>query len=227
MERAKIRVLVVDDHTLVRQGLSQLLEAEDMRVIGEAADGEEACRTALSLRPDVVLMDISMPRRDGIEATRYITTKEPQIKVIILTMHRHDDYVFKAVRAGANGYILKEAESEELLQAIRAVHRGEALLDRGMAGKMLEEFRRLSDEEEREGFVHLTEREREILQQVAQGASNQEIAEELGIAEKTVRNRLSIIFDKLHINNRTQAALFALREGLVPLDEPQGREDEG
>ncbi|MFQ6090333.1 MAG: response regulator [Candidatus Bipolaricaulia bacterium] len=216
----KIRVLVADDHTLVRQGLTQLLEAEDIQVVGEAADGEEACRLALFLKPDVVLMDISMPRRDGIEATRCITAKEPKIKVLILTMHRRDDYVFRAIKAGASGYILKEADSKELLRAIRAAYCGEALLEPGMARKILEEFRRLGSEEK---AVHLTVREREILQLVARGASNQKIAEELGIAEKTVRNRLSVIFTKLHINNRTQAALYALREGLVPPDEPESR----
>jgi len=222
MER--IRVLVADDHTLVRQGLAQLLEAEGIEVVGQAADGEEACRKALALKPDVVLMDIGLPRCDGIEATRCITAREPKVKVLILTMHRRDDYVFRAIKAGASGYILKEADSSELLRAVRAAHRGEALLDPGMARRILEEFRRMGGEGDGEEVqVHLTPREREILRLVAQGASNQEIAAELGIAEKTVRNRLSTIFTKLHLNNRTQAAIYALREGLVPLN---GQEDE-
>lgn len=219
----KIRILVADDHTLVRQGLRQICEAEeDMLVVGEAADGEEACRLALSMRPDIVLMDIKMPNRDGVEATRWITTKNPNVKVIILTMYRREDYLFEAIKAGAKGYLLKDADSQELLQAIRLVHQGEAMLDPGIAQRVLEEFRRLSQlggKGEGAGLIHLTERERDILQLVAEGASNQEIAERLHLSEKTVRNRLSVIFDKLHVNNRTQAALYAMREGLTSANE--------
>jgi len=216
-EKIKIRILVADDHTLVRQGLRQICEAEeDMMVVGEAADGEEVCRLALSLRPDIILMDVKMPRRDGVEATRWITTKDPKIKVIILTMYRRDDYLFEALKAGAKGYLLKDADSHELLQAIRLAHRGEAILEPGIAQRVLEEFRRLSQVKEKQAdLIHLTDRERDILQLVAEGASNQEIAQQLHLSEKTVRNRLSVIFDKLHVNNRTQAALYAMREGLA------------
>ncbi len=158
-----------------------------------------------------------MPKgREGIEATRRIAEHNPRIGVIMLTMERHDEYLIEAIKAGAKGYLLKNANSQELIEAIRAVAAGEAQLDPAMARRVLEEFRRLSQAEHHH-IVHLTEREKEILQLVAQGASNREIAQKLEISEKTVRNRLSVIFDKLHINNRTEAALYALREGYAQL----------
>lgn len=209
-----IEVLIVDDHMLVRQGLAQLLETEpDIRVVGEAADGEEASQKARLLRPHIVLMDIHMPRMDGIAAARRLAQELPHIGVIMLTMYGDEEHLFEAVKVGAKGYVLKNASSQVLLETIRAVHQGEAWLDPPLARKMLEEFRRLS--EPGEGVVHLTRREREILELLAEGASNQEIARRLEIAEKTVRNRLSLIFAKLHVNNRTQAALKARKEGWV------------
>lgn len=211
-----IEVLVADDHTLVRQGLAQLLDAEpDIRVVDQAADGEQACERAQLFRPDIVLMDIHMPRLDGIEATRRLVRELPEINVIILTMYGDDEHLFEAVKAGAKGYVLKNADPKQLLETIRAAYRGEAWLEPTLAHKMLEEFRRLSHTELRENAVHLTTREREILELLAQGASNHEIARRLGIAEKTVRNRLSLIFSKLHVNNRTQAALKAREEGWI------------
>ncbi len=214
----RIRILIADDHTLVRQALAQMLQIEpDFEVVGQAADGEEAFQKAKLLDPHIVLMDIHMPKgREGIEATRRIAEHNPRIGVIMLTMERHDEYLIEAIKAGAKGYLLKNANSQELIEAIRAVAAGEAQLDPAMARRVLEEFRRLSQAEHHH-IVHLTEREKEILQLVAQGASNREIAQKLEISEKTVRNRLSVIFDKLHINNRTEAALYALREGYAQL----------
>jgi NarL family two-component system response regulator LiaR len=214
----RIRILIADDHTLVRQALAQMLQTEpDFEVVGQAADGEEAFQKTRVLDPDIVLMDIHMPRgREGIEATRRIVEHNPRIGVIMLTMERQDEYLIEAIKAGAKGYLLKNANSQELIEAIHAVAAGEAQLDPAMARKVLEEFRRL-ERHQRHDIVHLTEREIEILQLVAQGASNREIATKLEISEKTVRNRLSVIFDKLHINNRTEAALYALREGYAQL----------
>ncbi len=217
----RIRILIADDHTLVRQALSQMLQTEpDFEIVGQASDGEEAFQKAKVLDPHIVLMDIHMPRgREGIEATRRITEHNPRIGVIMLTMERQDEYLIEAIKAGAKGYLVKDASSQELVEAIRAVAAGEAQLDPAMARKVLEEFRRLSRTEHKD-IIHLTEREKEILQLVAQGASNREIAKKLEISEKTVRNRLSVIFDKLHINNRTEAALYALREGYAQLSSP-------
>jgi NarL family two-component system response regulator LiaR len=216
-----IRLLVADDHAMVRQGLSQICDAEpDIRVVGQASDGQEACRLAQLVQPDVVVMDINMPVLDGVQATRHITESNPGIGVIILTMYRQDQYVFEAIKAGARAYLLKDADSDELLRAIRTVASGEALLDPGIALKMIEEFRRLQREPVgADGITLLTERELDILRLVAQGLDNNEIGDRLGLSEKTVRNRLTVVFDKLHVNNRTQAALYALRRGLTSLDE--------
>lgn len=217
----RIKILIADDHTLVRQALSQMLQTEpDFEIVGQASDGEEAFQKAKLLDPHIVLMDIHMPRgREGIEATRRITEHNPRIAVIMLTMERQDEYLMEAIKAGAKSYLLKNANSQELIGAIRAVAAGEAQLEPALARRLLEEFRRLSQAEHQD-IVHLTEREKEILHLVAQGASNQEIAKKLEISEKTVRNRLSVIFDKLHINNRTEAALYALREGYARLSAP-------
>ncbi len=211
-----IEVLIVDDHTLVRKGLAQLLEGEpDIRVVDQAADGEEAVEKARLYRPDIVLLDIHMPGTDGIEAARRIAQAYPEVNVIMLTMYGDERHLFEAIKAGAKGYVLKSAHPEQLLATIRTVYHGEAWLEPAMARKMLEEFRQLSQPKPRSDVVHLTPREREILELLAQGASNAEIAKRLGIAEKTVRNRLSLIFSKLHVNNRTQAALKAREAGWV------------
>lgn len=216
-----VRLLIADDHTMVRQGLSQICNAEpDMQVVGQAADGQEACQLAKLAQPDVVVMDINMPMLDGVQATRHITISNPGVGVIILTMYRQDQYVFEAIKAGARAYLLKDADSDELLRAIRTVAAGEALLDSAIALKMIEEFRRLkSDPVGADGITPLTERELDVLRLVAQGLDNNGIGDRLGLSEKTVRNRLTVIFEKLHVNNRTQAALYALRQGLTNLDE--------
>lgn len=218
---SRIRTLIADDHTMVRQGLTQICEAEpDMEVVGQAADGRQAVMLALRLHPDVVVMDINMPEQDGVEATKEIIAENSDIGVIILTMYRQDQYVFEAIKAGARAYLLKDADSEELVRAIRAVADGEALLGPSIAGKMIEEFKRLQEDTLlAEGLTPLTEREQDILRLVAQGHENQEIADQLHLSEKTIRNRLSVVFEKLHVNNRTQAALYALRQGLASLDD--------
>ncbi len=217
-----IKVLIVDDHALMRQGLAEILRLQrDISIVGQAKNGEEALELSLTLRPDIVLMDIEMPGRfDGVEATRRLTTQHPEIRVIMLTMHTEEAYLFEAIKAGAKSYVLKHTGVPELLEAIRAVYRGETRLDPLLAKKILEEFQRLSTRQSRleTDYVHLTDREKDILRLVGQGASNPEIAEKLGISEKTVRNRLSMIFDKLHINNRVEAALYATREGLTAHD---------
>jgi NarL family two-component system response regulator LiaR len=216
-----IRVLIADDHTMVRQGLSQICDEEpDIQVVGQAADGQEACRLAVLVRPDVVIMDINMPVLDGVQATRKITDSNPDMGVIILTMYRQDQYVFEAIKVGARAYLLKDADSDELLRAVRAVAAGEALLDPAIALKMIEEFRRLqSDPVGADGITLLTERELDILRLVAQGLDNNAIGDRLALSEKTIRNRLTVVFEKLQVNNRTQAALYALRRGLASLDD--------
>jgi len=217
-----IRLLLCDDHAMFRQGLRSILETEEgMRVIGEAATGREAVRYALSTHPDIILMDIQMPELDGVAATKTILEEFPEAKVIILTMYRQDRYVFEAIKAGARGYLLKDANADDLISAIRRVADGEILLRAELAASVLDEFKRAKEapEHPEHRLSELTEREATILRLLAQGASNAGIADALGVSEKTVRNRLSEIFSKLRLNNRTQAALYALREGIATLSE--------
>lgn len=214
-----VRILLADDHALFRQGLKTLLELEpDFHVIGEAENGRVALRSAIETRPDVVLMDIQMPLLDGVEATRAILEVSPQIRIIILTMYRQDRYVYQAVKAGAWGYLLKDATASEVVEAIRAVARGEALLDATLADAIIDEFGLEAETPANTSATELSEREIALLRLLASGSTNQEIALALGISEKTVRNRLSDIFHKLHLANRTQAAIYAIREGLSELD---------
>lgn len=214
----EITILLADDHNVLRQGMAQMLEVQpDMKVVAQADNGSDAVALARTRQPDIALLDINMPEMDGVEAARRITAELPETGVIILTMYRRDDYVFEAIKAGANGYLLKEVELDDLLEAIRAVARGEAVLDPAMASRVLAEFRQPRSPKEPSDPV-LAERDTEILRLVAQGLTNQEIAEQLTISEKTVRNRLSLIFRQLHLKNRTQAALYALREGLADPD---------
>lgn len=214
-----IRVLLADDHALFRQGLKSLLESEgDMRVIGEAANGREAIRYAAETHPDVILMDIQMPELDGVKATQNILEIDRSAKVIMITMYRQDRYVFEAFKAGARGYILKDADATTLLDAIKRVAAGEALLDSELAQSVLDDFRDKREELPSGKHADLNERETTILKLLAQGFSNQDIALRLDISEKTVRNRLSEIFNKLQLNNRTQAALYAIREGIANLE---------
>lgn len=206
---------------MFRQGLKSILETEEgFRIIGEASTGREAVRYALETRPDIVLMDIQMPELDGVAATKTILEELPEAKVIILTMYRQDRYVFEAIKAGARGYMLKDSDSADLIEAIHRVEDGETLLNAEMAASILDEFKKVKEElpeHPEHPISELTDREATILRLLAQGDSNQEIAEELRVSEKTVRNRLSEIFSKLRLNNRTQAALYALREGIATL----------
>ena len=210
----KIGVLIVDDHTVVRQGLRSFLELqEDIEVVGEAANGQEAIDQTNLLLPDVVLMDLVMPEIDGIEATRRIKAVSPSTQVIVLTSFSDNDQVFPAIKAGALSYLLKNVSPSDLVRAIQAAFRGEAQLDPEIAKKLMEE---VSAESKRPTAEELTERELGVLQLIARGHSNRAIGEELVISEKTVKTHVSNILSKLHLADRTQAAIYALREGLAP-----------
>ena len=216
--KGPIRILITDDHAIVRKGLTMLLATEwDMKVVGEALDGQEAVEKAGSLKPDVVLMDLVMPRMDGIEATRKITEAHPEVKVLVLTSFAADDKVFPAVKAGALGYLLKDSSPEELVEAIRRVHRGEPSLEPDIARKVLQELSHPANE--KPTTDPLTERELEVLRLISQGLSNKEIASKLFISEWTVRTHVSNVLSKLHLASRTQAALYALRSGLASIDD--------
>jgi NarL family two-component system response regulator LiaR len=217
MTQTAIRVLIVDDHAIVRKGLRALLtEIGDMEIVGEAGDGQQALDLAETTQPDVILMDMVMPNMDGIEATRQITARQPEIRVLALTSFAADDKLFPAIKAGALGYLLKDSDPEDLVQAIRQVQRGEPSLHPSIARKVLYELGRPSPQPQTPD--PLTERELEVLRFVAKGLSNQEIASELTIAEVTVRTHVSNILSKLHLANRVQATLYALREGLTTLE---------
>ncbi len=211
----EIRILLADDHNVLRQGIAQVLESQaDMRVIAQAADGLQAVALAREKRPDVALLDINMPELDGVEATRRIKEALPETGIIILTMYRLDNFIFDAIKAGASGYLLKEVEMQDLIASVRRVAQGEAVLDPAIAGKVLAEFRPQGRGRRKSPPVDLARRDIQILNLVSQGLSNQEISAQLSISEKTVRNRLSLVFKQLHLKNRTEAALFALRSGL-------------
>jgi NarL family two-component system response regulator LiaR len=216
MTSEKIRILVVDDHFIVREGIKALLiEFEDMEVVGEAAGGKEAIQLAEALRPDVILMDLVMPEVDGIEAIRHISALELGVRILAVTSFSADDKVFPAIKAGALGYILKDTDPHDLVRAIRQTFRGESYLHPRIARKVLEE---LSHPPRRSPLPEaLTEREVEVLGFVARGFTNQEIADALFVSEPTVRSHVSSILAKLHVNNRVRATLYALREGLAPL----------
>jgi DNA-binding NarL/FixJ family response regulator len=207
-----LTLLLVEDQTLMRQGLQTLLELEPgMAVVGEAADGQAGVEMALALRPDVILMDVQMPRLTGVEATEAIVAAWPAARIIILTTFDRDDYVFRGVRAGAMGFLLKDAPAEELIRTIRRVAAGETFIQPEIASRTLRELLR----PESSPLEPLSEREREVLVLLAQGASNKEIAERLFISEGTVKNHVSNILGKLQAENRTQAAEIARRYGLA------------
>ena len=207
-----ISVLIVDDHAVVRQGLRTFLDLqEDIEVVGEAATGAEAVEQASQLLPDVVLMDLMMPEMNGIEATRKIRAANPSTQVIILTSFGEDEQVFPSIKAGALGYLLKNVSPADLAMAIQAVHRGEAHLDPEIAKKLMDE---LSARDRRPTPDDLTERELAVLRLIARGMSNREIATELVISEKTAKTHVSNILSKLHLADRTQAAIYALKTGL-------------
>ena len=212
-----IRVLLADDHALFRGGVASLLATEsDFDVVGQAADGRQAVEMARELMPDVILMDISMPVMDGLEATRRIKAELPYVKIVILTISDGERSLFEAVKSGAQGYLLKMIEPQALCGTLRGVVRGEAPVSRVMAARLLEEFTRQARQTDPVAPApELTVREREVLEQVTRGKSNKEIAAALAISENTVKNHLKNILEKLHLENRVQAATFALREGLV------------
>jgi DNA-binding NarL/FixJ family response regulator len=211
-----IRVVLADDHVLFRQALRHLLESEsDIRVVGEADDGAAAIELVAHYLPDVIVLDISMPAIDGIAAAQQLRETYPHLGIIMLTMFAEDAHVIRAIRVGADGYLLKNTESKRVVEAIRAVARGESIIDPELASKVMNEFRRLSDIQEGVNVAGLTDRELALLQLVANGLSNKEIAEELGLAESTIKNRLSILFQKLDVKDRTQAAIYAMTHGLA------------
>jgi DNA-binding NarL/FixJ family response regulator len=226
-----IHILLVDDHALLRKGLANLLRAEpDFEVVGEAADGLDAIAQAAVLRPDVVLMDVRMPRLSGLEATRQILCTLPQTKILMLSMSEDEDAVFEAVRNGAHGYLLKSAEPQELFRALRAVVRGEAPISGSLAVKLLREFARVAHEPAVPAPPRtvLSTREKEVLVLVADGKTNKEIATVLDLAENTVKNDVKRVLEKLHLENRVQAAVFALgQDSLTACNGPVPVVDEG
>ncbi len=214
----EIRILICDDHAVVREGLRALISTEpDMIIVGEATDGANAITAFRELRPDVALLDMVMPRMDGVETLKVILSEFPGARILILTSFSDDDMVFPAIKAGALGYLLKDSMPEELIRAIRSVNRGEASLHPSIARRLIQELTQptsLPPTQE-----PLTEREMEVLRLVAKGYSNEEIGDSLVVSERTARGHVSSILSKLHLANRTQAALYALREGIADLDD--------
>jgi NarL family two-component system response regulator LiaR len=215
----KIKVLIVDDHQVVRQGLRTFLELqEDVLVVGEAGDGQAAVEMVRQLNPNVVLMDLVMPHLDGITATRQVKSLGLDVKVIALTSFTEDDKVFPAIQAGASSYLLKDVSPDDLVEAIRAVYRGEARLHPDIARKLMEQVASQTTPSRGTQLVELTEREHEVIRLVAQGHRNHEIAQELVISEKTVKTHVSNILSKLQLEDRTQLAIYAIKKGLVNPD---------
>lgn len=219
-----MRILLVDDHILFRKGIASLISSrKDMKIVGEASDGIEAVRIARETMPDVILMDINMPNRNGLETVKIIKDEMPHIEVVMLTVSDNDDDLFQAIKNGAKGYLLKNLEPQQLYEMLGRVRQGDAPLSGAMAAKILQEFRQPPPNEakQRELTDELTSREIEVLEEVVKGASNKEIADILNITENTVKIHLRNILEKLHVQNRIQAAVHAIREGLVndPLDQ--------
>lgn len=211
-----IRVLITDDHPIVRKGLRTLIMSEpDIELVGEATDGIEAVLKARSLKPDVILLDLIMPRLDGLGAIQQIKQENPEARILVVTSFAEDDKLFPAIKAGALGYLLKDSSPEQLVKAIRDVHCGKSSLDPAVAIKLIRELNRPAQQSPL--IDPLSDRELEVLKLVAQGRTNLEIADALVISERTVGNHIGAILSKLHLANRTQAALYALREGLATL----------
>jgi DNA-binding NarL/FixJ family response regulator len=216
---AKIRLVIAEDETIVRCALAQLLAREkDFEVVAQAADGEAAADLARRHRPDVVLMDLGMPRMDGLAAARQIKQDLPACAIVVLTIHHDDEHLFAAIKAGASGYVLKDAPPEHTVEAIRAAARGEGFVGPSLVKRLLAEFARISQlrTAAKQTFAELTRREMEVLELLGTGLRNKEIAERLFVSEKTVKNHITSIFLKLHVNDRTEAALLAARHGLSP-----------
>ena len=220
----RIKVMIVDDHEVVRMGLRAALELEDdMQVVGDAANADDALRDSEVLRPDVVLMDVRMPGTDGIQACRLLKEAQPDAKVVMVTSFSDEKAVFASIMAGAAGYLLKNTRRAELLSAVRSAAAGESLLDPAIAASVLTRLRDLATKEEGREVALLSEREKEVLPLVAQGLTNKEIAANLIISENTVRNHVSRILDKLDLINRSEAAAWAQRHGMLPDDKPRDR----
>ena len=211
-----IRVLIVDDHPIVRQGLATVLEQqEDIAVVGQAADGVEAVAQARDLLPDIILMDLQMPQMDGVEATAQILGDELATNIIILTTYATDDYIFRGIEAGARGYLLKDSPPDEVVKAIRTVHRGESLIEPRVASRLLDRLGQLSHPPPPESV--LSQREIEVLQVMSTGAANKEIASQLLIGQSTVKTHIVRIFNKLGVNGRTEAVAEAVKKGIIQL----------
>lgn len=217
----KIKILIADDHAVVREGTRRILEQEkDLEVVAEAGDGEEAVRQATRLKPDVAIIDVAMPKLDGIEATKQIKSACPAITVLILSAYDDDQFVFSLLEAGAAGYLLKSVRGSELVDAVRAVQAGESVLHPSIARKVLNRFARISGEpKEKEPTEVLSEREMDVLRLVTKGLSNKDIAEELCLSIRTVQGHLGNIFNKLQVSSRTEAVVRALKEGWVTIDD--------
>jgi DNA-binding NarL/FixJ family response regulator len=218
MNEAAVRVLLADDHRMLREGLRRTLEEHGFAVVGEADDGEQATRLALELRPDVVVMDVTMPNVDGVKATGDIRSEWPEARVVMLTMHSDQDIVTNAIRAGASGYLTKDCTSDELVGAIQSVASGDTVLSPGLAGAMLQEVQKLGRAAPAAAEPVITKREEEVLQLVADGLSTPEVAERLYISLKTVKNHLASIYQKLDSRDRTQAVVRAVRMGIIRID---------
>ncbi len=218
---SKVRVLLADDHVLFREGLAGIIASQaDMQVVGEASDGLEAVIKARELRPNLILMDIQMPGCDGLEATRRIKQEQPEITIVVLTVRDDEEKLFEAIKSGAQGYLLKSARSKEVLEMLRGALRGEAAIPPHLAGRMLEEFRRLSrqatmNDEDEDEIPTLTIREQEVLGLVAQGMADKDIAAALSLSLHTVKSHLRNILAKLHVSSRHEAARLARRRGLI------------
>ena len=220
-ELREIRLILADDHAVVRSGTRELLEQQpDLNILGEASDGEEAVRLVGELKPDVVVMDVRMPKMSGVEATKEIKAAYPDVRILVLTAHDDDEYVFALLQAGANGYLLKTAEIEELVRAIRTVAAGQTALAPEVTGKVVAQFasgKSLPDmqAETQETYDGLTERELDILRLVGKGLSNKQIGKQLYISDRTVQAHLSNIFSKLNVSSRTEAVMYAVRKGWI------------
>jgi len=216
----KIKVVIADDHVVVREGTRELLEREnDLKVVGEAGDGEEAVRLVTELKPDVAIIDIAMPKLNGIEATKKIKAVYPATSILILTAYDNDQYIFALLEAGAAGYLLKNVRGREVVEAVRAVHAGESVLHPVVARKVLNRFVPSSREAKDREVEELTDRELEVLKRAAKGLSNKDIAEELCLSVRTVQAHLGNIFGKLMVGSRTEAVVHGLRKGLLSLED--------